>query len=198
MIIELYRHGRTAGNLRHVYLGTTDEPLCEEGRADLVCVDEAEQVVYASPRIRCLETARILFPHAQIQTIPGFEEMDFGDFEGRNWEDMKDDQAYRAWVDSYCEAPCPNGEALFEFQARVCAAFDELVDTALARGDELLRIVGHGGTNMSILGGYARPAHGYFHWQTPPGQCWTVRTDVVMWAHHRLDVVQAPSKRSMQ
>ena len=31
------RHGQTAGNLRHNYVGRTDEPLCPEGIANLSC-----------------------------------------------------------------------------------------------------------------------------------------------------------------
>lgn len=35
MKIYMIRHGKTAGNLKGRYIGTTDEPLCEEGREEL-------------------------------------------------------------------------------------------------------------------------------------------------------------------
>ena len=35
MKIYMIRHGKTAGNLKGRYIGKTDEPLCEEGRAEL-------------------------------------------------------------------------------------------------------------------------------------------------------------------
>ena len=31
MDVYLIRHGKTKGNLEGRYIGTTDEPLCEEG-----------------------------------------------------------------------------------------------------------------------------------------------------------------------
>lgn len=31
MRVVLIRHSKTAGNLKGRYIGTTDEPLCEEG-----------------------------------------------------------------------------------------------------------------------------------------------------------------------
>ena len=40
---ELYliRHGKTYGNTLGRYIGTTDEPLCEEGREALQAIFEA-------------------------------------------------------------------------------------------------------------------------------------------------------------
>ena len=54
----LIRHGRTAGNLERRYIGSTDEPLCPEGRREVsgLRAPEADRV-FASPLKRCLETA---------------------------------------------------------------------------------------------------------------------------------------------
>ena len=35
MDVYLIRHGKTKGNLEGRYIGTTDEPLCEEGKQSL-------------------------------------------------------------------------------------------------------------------------------------------------------------------
>ena len=64
--IILVRHGKTAGNLEGRYIGSrTDEPLCEEG---IHALEEKVRegtyppvdLVYASPMIRCRQTAKIL------------------------------------------------------------------------------------------------------------------------------------------
>ena len=66
--IILVRHGKTAGNLEGRYIGSrTDEPLCEEG---IHALEEKVRegiyppvdLVYASPMIRCRQTAKILWP----------------------------------------------------------------------------------------------------------------------------------------
>ena len=111
--IILLRHGRTPGNETHRYNGVTDEPLSDAGRAALSDRRFAfpdPEAVYVTRMRRTRETAAILFPNARQITVPGLREMDFGDFEGRNFAEMEHDAAYRAWVDSGCLSPIPNGE----------------------------------------------------------------------------------------
>lgn len=59
----LIRHGMTEGNRHGRYIGVTDEPLCEEGRESLLQMAyPVPQAVYASPMLRCTQTAGILYP----------------------------------------------------------------------------------------------------------------------------------------
>ena len=87
-------------------------------------------VVYVSPLKRARETASILFPEAVQVVIPGFSEMNFGKFEGRNYKEMEKDPDYRAWVDGMCLGKCPGGESREEFCARTCEAFLEVLRQA--------------------------------------------------------------------
>ena len=84
-------------------------------------------VVYVSPLKRARETASILFPEAVQVVIPGFSEMNFGKFEGRNYKEMENDPDYRAWVEGMCLGKCPEGESREEFCARTCEAFLEVL-----------------------------------------------------------------------
>ena len=84
-------------------------------------------VVYVSPLKRARETASILFPEAVQVVIPGFSEMNFGKFEGRNYKEMENDPDYRAWVEGMCLGKCPGGESKEEFCARTCEAFLEVL-----------------------------------------------------------------------
>lgn len=153
MEVILIRHGMTAGNARRRYIGRTDLPLSEEGAALARAAgsDPGVRTVYVTPLRRTRQTAAILFPNARQITVDGLREMEFGDFENRSAAEMADDPAYRAWVDSDCLAPCPNGESRSEFCARVCAAFCAALDDAAARGAERAVFVVHGGTIMSVL-----------------------------------------------
>ena len=76
-LILMIRHGATQGNLEKRYVGSTDEPLIPESRDGLrriraeirIHFPEHDFRVYASPMLRCLETARILFPDRKAAII---------------------------------------------------------------------------------------------------------------------------------
>lgn len=55
---ELYliRHGKTYGNTLGRYIGTTDEPLCEEGREALQAIFEAG--IYPMPDVQRTDRER--------------------------------------------------------------------------------------------------------------------------------------------
>ena len=89
----LVRHGETQGNKLKRYIGKrTDEPLCPEAGNMLAQLAYPEvQAVYASPMIRCTQTAGILFPGKKLNIIDELAECDFGEFENkniRNWTEM--------------------------------------------------------------------------------------------------------------
>lgn len=165
MQVRLIRHGVTAGNAARRYVGSTDEPLCPEGReaAERHEKDPGLERVYVSPLLRARETAAILFPNAAQTVIRDLREMDFGDFEGRTADEMANDPAYRAWVDDLCRGACPNGESQAAFHARVARAFTAL----LSRADGDLTLVVHGGVIMSVLWQFAEPKKDFYDWFAP-------------------------------
>ena len=136
LIVELIRHGETELQAQGRYQGAVDVPLSGEGRRKLSAGRESlstdgiyrdPAVVYVSPLKRARETASILFPEAVQVVIPGFSEMNFGKFEGRNYKEMENDPDYRAWVEGMCLGKCPGGESREEFCARTCEAFLEVL-----------------------------------------------------------------------
>ena len=96
MLIVLLRHGETAYNAQRRYQGVTDVPLSPEGRARLRKADFEPETVYVTPLMRTAQTAEALFPHAKQIVVPELREMDFGGFEGRTYDEMKNDPAYCA------------------------------------------------------------------------------------------------------
>lgn len=189
MEILLARHGITAGNLLHRHMGVTDEPLCPQGIAALRAADPTVETVYVSPLQRTRQTAAILYPNAAQIVVPGLAEMDFGAFENKNYQELSDNTAYRAWVDSLCEDPCPGGESKAGFSRRVCAAFEALVSRSLAEGCKRLVIVAHGGTIMSVGERFALPKRDYFAWKVPNGAVCRFETDEALWAQRQLRTV---------
>lgn len=166
MQVILMRHSITAANLKRLYNGRTDDPLCSEGveRALSSGTDLTVKHLYSSPMKRAIQTARIKFPNANITVCDDLREMDFGDFEGRGYEELKQDKAYQSWIESGGTLQCPNGEKMSDFSYRVCRTFDAIVRKSVVMGENKLIIVAHGGSLMAIMDRYGRPARPYYEW----------------------------------
>jgi len=121
--------------------------------------------------VRTRQTARLLFRNAHLTALAGRNEMDFGDFEGRNAYDMRQDAAYRAWVDDNCAGPCPGGESRSLYNRRTEEAFDEAMQQAFLEKRRNAVFVVHGGTIMAIMDRLALPKRSYFDWQISGGEC---------------------------
>ena len=147
MKVCLIRHGATAGNLQKRYIGSTDEGLCPEGIAMLrLMIPPSCDSVFVSPMRRCLETASILYPTVQPIICENLRECDFGDFEGRNYEELNGDPAYQTWINSGGNAPFPGGESPEAFKKRSADAFCDLMRSAVGT----CAFVVHGGTIMAV------------------------------------------------
>ena len=178
--VVFVRHGATAGTEDHRYSGAgTDEPLSSAGERalhDLACDRDVFRVI-TSGMARTDQTARILFPNAELMACPGLREMDFGDFEGRSAAELKEDARYHAWVDSWCETRCPHGEGKSDFTRRVVAAFREACESERAQGSGRAVFVVHAGTVKALLSELAVPKMGYFDVHTEPGGAWAATWD---------------------
>ena len=160
--ISLIRHGMTPGNEEHRYIGTTDEPLSKKGREQLLALREkgvypAAACVAASPLKRCRQTVELLYPGQASCVVDQFREMDFGAFEGHNYEELKADARYQAWIDSNGTLPFPQGESREQFQRRCVEGFCKLLKEMWTRERSLssLALVVHGGTIMALLYAFA-------------------------------------------
>lgn len=197
--IYLIRHGKTVGNMEKRYVGSTDEPLCEEGIHEIIerrnillrsFLPEEEtdgisqikaasiegmlpQKVYVSPMQRCRQTAELLFPYAGQEVVADFREMDFGQFEYKNFEELAEDARYQAFIDSDGCLDFPDAEPQHLFRQRVRDAFENclkknwalMANPASDKLQEPLVFVVHGGTIMAIMEAYVRPHRDYFGWQ---------------------------------
>jgi len=170
MRVYLIRHGETDWNAEMRYQGSQDISLSARGLEQLRPQRQIPRRVYITRMRRTRQTAERLFPGAELIEAEGLQEMCFGDFEGRNYIEMAEDPAYRAWVDGNCLGRCPNGEDREEFIRRICNAFDRLYRAAEARGERELVIVAHGGTQMALLWRHGIPARDYYDWLTGNGR----------------------------
>lgn len=171
--IQLIRHGITKGNLEKRFIGCrTDEPLCTQGIEEIKKLTDAKiyndsVLVFSSPLKRCIETAKLIFPHKEINIIENFKEIDFGLFENLNHKELNGNESYQRWIDSNGTNDIPGGEKLKDFADRTMDAFDKMIKVSKGKN---VSAVAHGGTIMAIIsalkGGnfydyFCQNGHGY-------------------------------------
>jgi len=151
--VLLVRHGQTAWNVERRFLGRTDVPLDELGRAQAARLGArlrplAPLPVYASPLRRARETAETVGP---ARLVPGLAEMDMGELEGLSGSEClaRYPAVLVAWREDPSSTEIPGGETLAQVQARAVPAFRELV--AAHRPGEQLLVVTHQLTLATLL-----------------------------------------------
>lgn len=156
--IFLARHGQTDANNTLTYQGHIDNPLNNKGllQAKKLAAyfrEEPLARIYTSDLVRTVETAQPTSEllNAEIVKIPSFKEINFGEWEGLTYEEIK-----KHWpkdIEDFFHRPATikisGGESFKEVQERAWASFQEVV--ASHGGDESLLIVSHGGTVRTLL-----------------------------------------------
>lgn len=162
MELILIRHGLTQGNKEKRFVGRLDVPLCPEGeemaRQTAALVPAVEQL-YVSPMLRCRQTAALLWPEAEQTVIGDLRETDFGPFEGKNHEELKNDPLYQRWLAGEMAV----GEPAEDCARRGALALKAIWEDAKAHGYERLGVVSHGGLLMGMLTLHGVPAREKFY-----------------------------------
>ena len=169
MTIYLIRHGKTEANEKHLYCSSTDLPLSESGRAELLhrsCILGGEVRYVTSGMRRCNETLHLLFGEVPYKLEPDLREIDFGEFEMKSYEQLKNDFAFQAWIsDDHDANIAPGGESGNQMRARVLAAYSRIVN----EGEDTV-IVTHGGVIAAIMADlYPNECKNRYEWQPSPG-----------------------------
>ena len=163
MKLTLLRHAQTEGSLRNLYYGAADIPALPESLSELhrrAGDYPTAQRYYTSGMLRTEQTLAAIYGDVPHTRLPGLREMDFGDFEMKSYDTLKDDPAYQTWITGDNEANVPpQGESGVQMTRRVLAAFSELPDgTAL---------ICHGGVIAAIMAA-CFPAEGKHRYQWQP------------------------------
>ena len=159
----LVRHAEPVEEARGRCYGTLDLELSPRGREQAAALaqrlaNEPIDCVYVSPRRRAVQTAAALA--RPVVTDDRLRELDFGDFEGRTYEEIERDEpaVFRDWMTSPTTVRFPNGETYSELRARVTAALEEI------RGRHAVAVVvTHGGVIRAGLAEWLElPDHAIF------------------------------------
>ncbi len=185
--IYLIRNGMTAENTAGLYIGHTDVPLSEEGKAQLYEMAEKyefpePEAVFSSPLSRCTETAKILYPDNDPIIINDLIECNFGEFEGKSAEELEKHPVFPSWLAGEKDVEPPFGESNEAFGKRVCQCFMKIVEGLLKTGTTKAAIVTHGGVIMTLLSVFGIPEASMHEWLMPCGCGYTVRITPSLWS----------------
>ena len=178
MRIWLIRHFRTQGNLERRYIGRTDEPLLPGQTGNILCCPEK---IITSPMLRCKQTARLLFQKEPDLICENFREKDFGRFEGKNYEELKDDPGYQRWLDSNGTIPFPEGEGQEAFLERTRHGFEQMMEHLMDLQCREAAFVVHGGTIMAVLSAFSQTGGDFYDWQVSNGSGYSAIAEEESW-----------------
>lgn len=145
-------------------------------------------IIFSSPMKRCQETAAIIYPtHKKegIYVIPDLRETDFGDFEGKNFEELKNHLDYQCWINSNGEITTAGQESRKEVQRRVISAFRQCVEIIIEKQAKTAAFILHGGTIMTIMDYFIKPKHDFYHWQVKNGSGYRIKIEEKDWLSGR-------------
>lgn len=185
--IHFIRHGIIDGNLSGKYIGSTDCSLCEKGREQLKALAENYEypgagAFFTSPMKRCTETLSILYPDATPIVIDAFREICFGEFEGKDANELFKNKDFSEWLaGGGVDAP-PGGESSADFAHRVCEIFEMVVTGIMKTGITSVVIVAHAGVIMTILSRYGLPQAPMNDWLMDNGCGYSVRIHPQLWS----------------
>ncbi len=153
--IYLVRHGETNWNQELRYQGQRDIPLNEEGYRQAKCISdflarEEIETVYSSPLSRALKTATLIAEKHDLELCVehGLMEIDFGEWEGRSYNELKKEEQDFAqrWFYSPDTITIPGGESYSDFKERVLKGYGRI-----RRVEKNIAIVTHAGVIRVIV-----------------------------------------------
>lgn len=189
--IHLIRHGLTRANLEGKYSGLTDYPLCQEGIDKLRSFSQDKiypslEKIYTSPLRRCRETAQELFPGWETEDIPLLSELDFGVFEGKTLEELKDDEAFIEWSRDSMNNPPPQGEDGVAFIRRIIDGIDSVFRKMMDNRLTNVALIVPGGIIMTALALMGFPRKPMGEWDCPNGGGYTIIMTPELWTRDKI------------
>lgn len=187
--IVFIRHGTTSWNVEKRYLGHTDIGLLPDAERELAPLRESIRgitwdALYSSDLLRCRQTVERIAPvqAGQAKYDPRLREIDFGQWEGMTYNELKDNPLYREWIDAPQHVTPPGGEPWQAFAARIDSFVKEcLVSVSPEEHSEenhvpAIAVVTHGGVIRYAMSRLI-PELGFWDTQVIPGQAIKVRLE---------------------
>lgn len=122
----LIRHGETDYNKEGKYCSFTDITLNGKGILQVFELqkkikDISPDIIFSSSHKRALQTAEILFPQKKIELAEELKELNFGLWEGLNYQEIyqRYRELYTKWLSDFYKYTPPQGERMEDFEKRI-------------------------------------------------------------------------------
>ncbi|QVK19336.1 histidine phosphatase family protein [Mycoplasmatota bacterium] len=172
MKIYLLRHAKTKANEEKRYTGKNEIDISEKGISEILEVKKytnyPENIdLYASSLNRTKQTLEVIYgKNVNIkELLPFLDEINFGDFEGLTYQDLKHNKNYLSWINDHFNITPINGENYQDFKKRVITNFLDYVKTL--KSDSLFMT--HGGVIRVIMSTLIDESRNFFEWEIPNG-----------------------------
>ena len=175
IILYLIRHGKTYCNEERLYCGSSDISLSDKGIEELKLLKERNiypkcNLNYTSGAKRANETFELLYGHKNYGVKKDFFEYNFGDFELKSYEILKENKDYINWItDNTEEVCCPKGESKLQFYKRIKIAFKDLLREIKDSGESEALLLCHGGTIGTLLWLFYDNSKNFYEYQPSCG-----------------------------
>ena len=124
-----------------------DADLSDQAAIDARRATLPEDAVWLTSGLpRTVQTATAL-GGTDCRAVPGLMEQDFGEWNGKSWDDLRDDTAREFWQNFATQAP-PGGESFVHMMNRVSDAIAEL--SLEYEGKDIIAVT-HSGTIRTAL-----------------------------------------------
>ncbi|MBS4958009.1 MAG: histidine phosphatase family protein [Clostridium sp.] len=180
LMLALIRHGKTEANEKHLYCGKSNISLSEKGIKELNDIKNLIKYpeynkFFSSGAKRANETLEILYPKKVYYEINEFWEYDFGDFEMKSYDMLKENKEYINWItDKDGQVSCPNGESKIQYRERIKEAFNKFIEKCYKEGIGTAVLVCHGGTIGTILEIFYDCSKSFYEHQPACGRGYTL------------------------
>jgi len=155
----LIRSGMTQSDKEGRYIGISGQPLCDEGR---IIIERAKnsypqaERVYAATSKRCFETASLVYHNKNIFPASGFAPYDYGDFEGKYYDEIENDPRFERWAKAG-EDKLPGAAAIYATDSGNIKQFRDIIDECVREKIRSVAIVTHRAAILAILRRYCVP-----------------------------------------
>ena len=145
MRLILVRHGQTDWNQQRRVQGLSNLGLNGTGKMQAEALAQALKnvrvdAIYTSPLRRAQETASAIgrFHDIEVVTLDGLKELDVGEVDGMNYEEMKlhHSEFFTKWMADFTSVRLPGGGTVTELRDQCCAAIQDIVKKQQPRVEE--------------------------------------------------------------
>lgn len=170
---------KTYNGQQNLKLGNTDRAMIEtlKNQFDYPYVD----MVYTNGFDNAKETAELIYPDNQIIVNSNFMDLDIGEFTGKTYKELENDQDFQNWISNSEENSPPGGENAAAFAQRLVVGINEIFREMSDSNMDTVTVIAGGSVIMAILAQIGIPKKPPYEWAVDVGIGYMLSFSTQMW-----------------